>query len=438
MSNNVGKIKLELTYTPCQENIFFESNSRRRVITKGRRLGLTQGMSQAFIEWMLEKDRMMMWGDTVHANIDRYVERYFLPALKQLPKKLWSWKKQAKQLMIAGSVCDFRSADNPENWEGFGYHYIFLNEAGIILKNRYLYENAVRPMLLDFPDSTAIIGGTPKGKNLFYELYLNGLNPELADWESFKFSTYDNPFLSKKDVDAMISELPENAVRQEIYGDFIDTSENQFIDGEAVETASGKALSESMYDRAVKIIGVDVARFGSDRSVICKRQGLHAYPLKKLSDIDTMTLADIVASEINTFQPDGVFVDVGAMGAGVIDRLRQLGHDVIEVNFGSRALDDKRYSNRRSEMWGKMRDWLYAGGSIPDDRELRSDLVGPTYNFDGTERIQLEKKDEMKRRGLSSPDGADALALTFAAPVVQRAVRMHSGPVNTDYDPLKI
>jgi hypothetical protein len=132
--------------------------------------------------------------------------------------------------------------------------------------------------------------------------------------------------------------------------------------------------------------------------------------------MDNMTFAGIVAREIDEFEPSAVFVDAGR-GEGVIDRLRQLGYHVLEINFGSQALENNRYANKRSEMWDKMRDWIEGGGAIPNDPNLKSELASPTYSFDSAGRIVLEKKEKMKERGLRSPDMADALALTFAAPV---------------------
>ncbi|MDR1019139.1 MAG: hypothetical protein LBL73_00140, partial [Synergistaceae bacterium] len=139
-------------------------------------------------------------------------------------------------------------------------------------------------------------------------------------------------------------------------------------------------------------------------------------PLLCLEKLDNMTLAGIAAREIEKFRPDAVFVDAGR-GEGVIDRLRQLGHRVLEVNFGSRATDAGRYSDKRSEMWDRTREWLEAGGSIPNDAALKSDLTAPSYSFDAAGRMELEKKERVKARGLRSPDTADALALTFAFPV---------------------
>ena len=176
------------------------------------------------------------------------------------------------------------------------------------------------------------------------------------------------------------------------------------------------------------VMGVDVARFGDDRSVIVLRRGRDARSVSwiKLTGADTMTVAAKVAEIAQQYRPDAIFIDGGGPGGGVVDRLRQLQHSVFDVQFGGKA-DHSHigqdgaivYANKRAEMWGAMRAWL-AGGMIPDDRELLADLTGVEYGYalrEGRDAIILEKKEDMKKRGLASPDLADALALTFAYPV---------------------
>jgi len=117
--------------------------------------------------------------------------------------------------------------------------------------------------------------------------------------------------------------------------------------------------------------------------------------------------------------PDVVFVDVVGIGAGVVDRLRQLGKDnIIEVNFGEKATEDTIYFNKRTECWSQMRDWLPMA-DIPFDKYFKADLTGPEYGFDARERLQLEKKKDMKSRGLDSPDRGDACAVTFAEKIMR-------------------
>jgi len=170
--------------------------------------------------------------------------------------------------------------------------------------------------------------------------------------------------------------------------------------------------------------------------VIFRRQGLMGFAPLVMHKMDNMRLADLVAVEIRNHQPDAVFIDAG-QGQGVIDRLRQLGHPVMEVPFGGRALNNGRFANRRAEMWYAVRDWLMAGGCLcrqGDWNRLRSELCAPSYSFDAAGRIVLESKDAIRERLGTSPDLADALALTFAAPVMDRGGTPHLA--RRDFDPL--
>ncbi|MCF8034677.1 MAG: hypothetical protein K9K66_04400 [Desulfarculaceae bacterium] len=259
-----------------------------------------------------------------------------------------------------------------------------------------------------------------------------------ARWNCLTFNSEDSPLVSAEYVEEMEAEYGRNSdiFKVRVQGEFPRAAFNQLIAHNLADAARGKFMRPEMYQHAAKLLGVDVARFGDDRSVITKRQGLLTHPQQKFYGIDTMTLAGHVAHEITTWKPDATFVDVGGMGAGVVDRLRQLGHEVIEVNFGDVATDENKYHNKRSEIWGEMMAWLKAGGSIPDDDDLVDDLVGPLYAHDSKQRLALERKRDMKKRGLASPDCGDSLAVTFAEKVSPKSWRGDAQP-KVDYDPLQ-
>ena len=233
-------MNLDITYLDYQIELVFEwgKGVKYKVVPKGRRVGITRGLSHGAIELLMTGQGPILWGETTHGNIERYFERYFYPVLEQ-NKIPFRFDRQAKKLTINKQYCDFRSADNPENWEGFGYKYIFLNEAGIILKDRSLYINSVLPMLLDYSDSKLIAAGGPKGKFLrdgsehpFYTLHKRALENNSQYW-THTFTSYDNPLLSSEDIKELEQEIeifsPEQ-VRQEIYGEFIETDAlNPFI-----------------------------------------------------------------------------------------------------------------------------------------------------------------------------------------------------------------
>lgn len=230
-------MNLDITYTEPQVEIFFENTDKKYlVVPKGRRVGLTKGAANAFIEYSIDNITPLLWVDTINGNIDRYFDRYFYPVLKQLDSAKWNFNRQKRELKIYNSIIDFRSADSPESIEGFGYKRIFLNEAGIILKNDYLYSNAILPMLLDFPDSQLIAAGVPKGKKLkngkkhkFYELYESCLKNK-EGYKALQFTSFDNPFIRKEDIDNLANSMSPNEYNQEILGMFIDSlGENPFL-----------------------------------------------------------------------------------------------------------------------------------------------------------------------------------------------------------------
>jgi hypothetical protein len=153
--------------------------------------------------------------------------------------------------------------------------------------------------------------------------------------------------------------------------------------------------------------------------------------------MDTVQSADKVATAIDTYKPQAVFIDGGGVGGGVVDILKSRGYRVTEVNFGAQAKDQKMYANKRAEMWGDLREWL-ATGCIDNDGDLYQDLIGPEYTYDKDSRILLEKKADMKARGLASPDDGDALAMTFAGSVgrVDDTRRRRVAMAQTDYSVL--
>jgi hypothetical protein len=227
-------LKATITYTQPQRDIFFSGLKKYNVILKGRRFGLTKGAAYFLIQRCYESEIACLWIETVNGNIDRYYERYFQPVLRKFPSSTWTWNTQKRELKIHGSVIDFRSSDNPENIEGFAYHYIFMNESGIILRDKYLFENAVKPMLMDFPDSKLIAGGVPKGRrhkgelHPFYQLWLDA-QADPVNYKTWHYTSYDNPFLEKAEIDLMASTMDDSTRLQEIEGEFIDLAESPFF-----------------------------------------------------------------------------------------------------------------------------------------------------------------------------------------------------------------
>ncbi|MBO6289800.1 MAG: PBSX family phage terminase large subunit [Alphaproteobacteria bacterium] len=178
------------------------------------------------------------------------------------------------------------------------------------------------------------------------------------------------------------------------------------------------------------IIGIDVARFGDDATVMCFRRGRVCLEFKIFKHLDNVAVANQATFFIRQFRPARVFIDAGGVGGGVVDILldRGLKRVVRPVMFGAGALMEERYHNRRAEMWDELRQWLEneQGAQLPSDELLAAELCAVNKKYDSRGRLQLEEKAEIKRRIGRSPDMADALALTFAEPVYDTDIQAES------------
>lgn len=373
---------------------------------------------------------------------------YVTPELKQAKTVAWlRLKARIEPLRIAGAVAVNESelsvtflnnnavirlygADNPDAMRGVRLDGVVLDEVAQMKPE--VWDAIIRPALADRL-GWALFIGTPKGVNLFSALFYQA--KELDGWYSARYTVYDTDALDKGEVETIRATTSEAYFAQEYLCDFTASGMDQVISLADAEDAARRMFRPGEMDYAPKIVGVDPARFGDDRSVIVKRQGLQAFDPIVFEGIDNMQLAAKVAHVIEEWQPDAVFVDSGN-GGGVIDRLRQMGHDIIEVNFGGKP-STKLYANKRAQMWFEMRDWLKAGGAIPNIPALKQDLAAPTYKYNPSNQLLLEPKEDIKKRGLPSPDMGDALALTFAHPVAKRVNLPRRGTNPLAYDPME-
>lgn len=180
------------------------------------------------------------------------------------------------------------------------------------------------------------------------------------------------------------------------------------------------------------LIGCDPAEYGADRTAIAFRHGRVVYRIEYHEKKGPMEVAGMLATYYNELKPDAIFIDKIGIGSGIVDRLRELNIPVIGVNSASRAEDPERYANKRAEIWYRMKEWLEdEPNRLPNDAALIADLAAPSYKTSSNGARLIESKDDMKKRGIRSPDGADAVAMTFAENVIPRALRdgqaAHSG-----------
>ncbi|WP_336057363.1 hypothetical protein [Nitratireductor sp. CH_MIT9313-5] len=249
----------------------------------------------------------------------------------------------------------------------------------------------------------------------------HGLDMEQMAWRRNKIAELKDPLLFKQEYPATAAEA------------FQASGHDSFIPAELVLGARKRTCEPS----GPLVIGFDPAWKGSDRHSMAFRRGRKLLKVESRSKLDTMQAAGWAKQVIDREKPARMFIDVGGVGAGVYDRLCEMGYgDVVTaINFGSapfepQPLDENNkpkggYQNRRAEMWGNSKEWLedVSGVDIPDLDSLQADACAPGYKYDSLTRVILESKDDIRKRGLRSPDEWDAVALTFAEPVIERRPR---------------
>lgn len=238
---------------------------------------------------------------------------------------------------------------------------------------------------------------------------------------------------NKKAIQQWVDDYGEDSdyVKVRVRGMFPSRSIKQFISEADVDAAEKRTLRIDQYNWAPKILTLDNAWEGDDEGVIGLRQGLKFEILKTFKKNDNdVEIANLLARLEDEHHADAVFID-GGYGTGVVSVGKTLKRDWVLVWFAGESTDPG-YLNKRAQMWGDVRDWLKAGGVIPADPILHNDLIGPETvpRMDGKQ--QLESKADMKKRGVDSPGRADALALSFAFPVMAKALRRPDGGVQAN------
>lgn len=281
------------------------------------------------------------------------------------------------------------------------------------------YKFVLSPTLSDRSGWLSIIG-TVKGRGNLYNIYTEGLKS--TEWYTANIKVTDTNVYTQEQLDAELARMGELAFRQEYLNDWDIEGEQQFIPGRDVAAA----VERTPFQTGEAVLGVDVARFGADRTVLLTRNAASIDHIVIRRSLDLMQVSDLVIEEARRYQPVAIFIDGVGIGAGVVDYLRRVGLNVIEVQAGAAPGDDTHFVNKRAEMWSRMRDWIRSGASLKVDAfqlELENDLTSLRYEYDPRGRLKLESKDNIKARGLPSPDLADALALTFFQTIQPKVFR---------------
>lgn len=416
---------ITLPYKPRfpQTLIHPELESHRfNVLVAHRRLGKTV-MS---INHMLKMALQNPYNDPLYAYVAPYLKQAKLISwayMKRFTAPIPNIKVNESDLMITlpnGARMGLFGADNPDALRGPYLDGVVLDEYAQIKPE--VFNEILRPELSD-RNGWALFAGTPKGQNQFLEVHQQALrNMEAGDpeWWTGVYRVDETNIIPETELASIRKVLTETQYRQEYLCDFTASMDNILIPIDMVLKSYKRIYTERDVAGMPRILGVDVARFGDDRSVIARRWGHIAYEPRVYRGLDNMQLVGKVTEEIRDFGADAVFIDSGR-GEGVIDRLRQLGYRrIIEVDSSSTPNND-HYANKRAEMWHEFADWVDTVGLLPSSTELKNDITVVTYKFDKNNRILIESKENIKKIYGKSTDVGDAYALTFAQRVMAQS-----------------
>ena len=250
-------------------------------------------------------------------------------------------------------------------------------------------------------------------------------------WNNRKIDSRTCRMTNKNEIDQWEEDYGEDSdfFRVRVKGMFPRSSSSQLIGEELVENAKLRTIPKRIYERYPLVIGVDVARFGDDRTVIIRRQGPQVWKPVSHRELNTMEVAAKVYEAWREYSADAVCVDGIGVGAGVVDRLSELGVPVVDVQSAASAEDPRKYFNCRSELWGRISDWI-VDASLPDDKDLTYELTTPEYGYNSKMQIQVESTQSIKDRINCSPDVATALVMTMAdSDKIARALASEQRPM---------
>ena len=352
--------------------------------------------------------------DAMFAELKRWIN--------ELPKELQQLlnvKSDRVELVSAPAEafisCRTARAETPEALAGVHSDHVLLiiDEASGVPEQ--VYEAAAGSMS-GHNATTLMLSNPTRSSGTFFESH----NRMANSWWTRTWSCKDSPLVSHEFVDEMeLRYGPEsNAYRVRVLGEFPLSDDNTIIPYHLVEAAQNRDVVVS--DEATVVWGLDVARFGSDATALCKRQGPIVTELRSWRGLDLMQTTGRIVAEYEALAPSKrpaeILVDSIGVGSGVVDRLQELGLPVRGVNVAESPSMGDTYMNLRSELWFKCKAWLEDRScKLPKDDQLIAELTAIRYSFTSSGKMKAESKDEMRKRGLGSPDLADALCLTMAS-----------------------
>ena len=374
------------------------------------------GFEGAYIAPFLSQGRRVMWNN-----------------IKELSIKIPGTEVRETEMLITfpnRSTIRCLGADSADGIRGLGFDYVVGDEFADW--DPSVLPQVVFPTLAGRNGSLTLIG-TPKGIDPLSELFER--NKENEDWECFKFTVLDTGVFSDSELAIMKSAMLPQQFALEFMCDYQQGTPNTLLAGYEIDEAFNRKIPD--YERASHpiVLGVDVARYGDDRTVIFRRQGPVAFDPIIMRKCSTIEIANAIADEYHKHNVDAIFIDYsGGLGGGVQDQLQARGIDPIMVHFNGKPQSD-RFRNTRAEMWFRMCQWIRGLGVLPRLPGMKTEITSTTYKDGDDHKMQLDSKADLKKRGMESPDLSDALALTFYCTVSPKAVQLRKTQNVTDWDP---
>lgn len=430
----VGFVRDILRTTPDPWQIKFleaiRDGHRRISVRSGHGVGKSTAASWAMLHYFLTRYPVKVvvtaptsaqLFDAMFAELKRWVNE-----LPDILKTLVEVKSDRIELKAAPSEAFISArtsrAETPEALQGIHADHVLLvaDEASGIPESVF---EAASGSMSGHSATTLLLGNPTRNTGLFYDTH----NRLKGEWKTFHVSCVDSPRVSEAFVNEMKLRYGEDspAYHVRVLGNFPPREEDTVIPVELIDSAMNREIK--IDENATAVWGLDVARMGSDASALAKRRGPVVDEIQTWKGLDLMQLTGAVVAEYEALppskQPVEILVDSIGLGAGVLDRLRELGLPARGINVAESPAMKGTYANLRAELWFKCKAWLANRDvKIPKDEQLFAELAGPRYAFTSSGKMQVESKEAMKKRGLSSPDKADALCLCLATDV---ATAMH-------------
>lgn len=413
-------LKVEPTPQQCRFLEAIGKPGARVAVRSGHGTGKSSALAMAAL-WFIctHKDAVVACTAPTAHQLDDVLWKEMRQHIERMPK---AWKAMftvtATKATRTGStgyiVARTARVEKPDALQGFhAKNLMFLIDEAAGVAN-VVFEAARGA--LSTPGARQAMAANPTHlSGYFYDAF--HANRDL--WTRLQFSCIDSPLVARDYISDMVREygVDSDMYRYRVLGDFPRFGIFNLITLESVEAAMERTAPPDYQRREPIVLGVDPAWLGTDRSAVMLRQGLTARKLFVGRGLNTDQLATLVARKADEIGPTSIFVDQTGVGAGVLDQLRKTKHPVVGVSFAHSPEDKERFANRRAELWWRVKEWLEIGPVLEHDADLRDDLIAPEYFTTDEGKIQLESKDDMRKRGLASPDLGDALALTFAVPV---------------------